>query len=85
MQSILYTIIVIILLVAALLWAIKSGQFKQQQRARRLPLNGDPAKDAASHAKPEPRDGARFSVTPMLAAILSAVVLLWLTFLFISR
>jgi nitrogen fixation-related uncharacterized protein len=81
----LYSIVVITLLVAVLLWAIKSGQFKQQERARRLPLDGDAAVDSGSQTKPGRKDGARFSVTPLLAAILAAVVLLWLTLLYISR
>lgn len=85
MTPILYTIAVIVLLVAALLWAIRSGQFKQQERARRLPLNGDAAEEAGSPSESGPKRGERRFLTPLLAAILTTVVLLWLTFLWVSR
>jgi hypothetical protein len=36
-----YILIGLLLSVAALTWALKSGQFKEQQRARFLPLEAD--------------------------------------------
>jgi nitrogen fixation-related uncharacterized protein len=33
------------------LWALKNGQFKDQQRARFLPLRGEPSKKAVKASK----------------------------------
>ena len=40
-----YIIVGFIMSVLAFFWALKTGQFKDQQRARFLPLNEDPEPD----------------------------------------
>ena len=37
-----YMVIGLVISVAVFLWAVKAGQFKDQQRARFLPLQGQP-------------------------------------------
>ena len=39
---IIYIVIGMILAISLFLWALKSGQFKEQQRARYLPLEDEP-------------------------------------------
>ena len=81
MSSLIYTVLVVILLIAVLVWAIRSGQFKQQDRARYLPL----ADDAVEAASPSKRSGRRqptvFRMTPLLAAILLAAIVVITTLL----
>jgi nitrogen fixation-related uncharacterized protein len=80
-----YTLVIVALTVAALWWAIKSGQFKQQERARRLPLNDDMPEGEGAQAAPGRKKGERPSVPPVLAAIVSAAVLLGLAYFLVTQ
>ena len=72
-------------MVAALWWAIRSGQFKHQERARRLPLNDDMPEGEGAQAPAGRKKGERPSVLSVLAAIVSVVVLLGLTYFLVTH
>jgi len=80
-----YTLVVVALMVAVLWWAIRSGQFKQQERARRLPLNDDMPVGEGAQAPPGRKTAERPSVPPVLAAIVSAAVLLGLAYFLVTH
>jgi cbb3-type cytochrome oxidase maturation protein len=54
------------------LWALKNGQFKDQQRARFLPLQGEPSKTAGKASKLNRYEG--YALLFLAAAGLAAIV-----------
>ena len=73
-----YSIIVVVLLIAVLVWAIRSGQFKNQERARYLPLEDEASREGRT-ASPARRHRPFWTWLLVAAALLlaAAVVLRW--------
>ena len=65
-----YMAIGLMLSLGVFFWALKTGQFKEQQRARFLPL-----KDMSDRAIPQKKSGARYEVYALWAMALIGLVL----------
>lgn len=79
MNYLTYSVVVIVLVLAVLIWAIRSGQFKHQDRARHLPLAAgdiDEKRDASSRSpRQRPRSGAMMAAAAVLAAVVLVLLL----------
>lgn len=59
-----FTVVAVLGIVAALVWAVRSGQFSGQDRARRLPLeSGIPDEGSDAEEEPTPNIERRTSNT----------------------
>jgi nitrogen fixation-related uncharacterized protein len=70
-----YGFLLAVVVIALLLWAAKTGQFRDQNRARFLPLDDGDGDDGIPRKPPErPRVGVLTGVILMLGAFALAVV-----------
>lgn len=82
MIAVAYFVIVAVVLIVVLVWAVRSGQFRQQCRARHLPLEDDAAPSSRPSRGQARRNAPCFRPSPLLAAILLSAAVALGAFLF---